>query len=192
MYFTDVLLALSLAVDAFVASLAIGLKQQQLAKYWFIVIPLTFGGFQAAMPWLGWQLVTTLTSTWLDSVDHWIAFILLGLVGGNMLRQVLSKNDQGARDTQSDARAGAQRFSVTMLLSLAVATSIDALAVGVTLPSISAYPVQTIISIGVITAMVCSIGLLGTRYIPKFVARPAEIVAGVVLIGLGCKILLFS
>lgn len=182
MWLTDLLLGLSLAADAFVASLAIGLKQQhRLPRRWFVLVPVTFGLFQAVMPLLGWQVVDLFTDGWFDRIDHWVAFIILVIVGGNMIRHVFGHDDDDLPKAS---------FSTSTLISLAIATSIDALAVGFTLPAVSTHPVWTITVIGITTAALCGVALVGTAYIPKTITRPAEVLAGIVLIGLGCKMLL--
>lgn len=175
---TDLLLALSLAIDAFVVSLALGLKRNQLPYGSVVTVPLYFGFCQAAMPWLGWKTGTLFYRN-IETYDHWIAFILLLLIGINLIREV----------KKSDAHS-ALTISLKSLLLLGVATSIDALAVGFTLPTISTQPFLTIITIGIVTALLCGLAFMGTRLIPKKIASSAEIIAGVVLIGLGCKILI--
>lgn len=179
MILTNLILALSLAVDAFVVSLALGMNQKQLPYLGAWTIPLTFGFFQAIMPWLGWQTSTLFYSA-IETVDHWIAFILLGAIGMNMIRVAL----------KHDEKKDIKKIALKSILLLGLATSIDALAVGFTLPTVSTQPLLTIGIIGVVTTIVCWLAFLGTRWIPKKITTPAELGAGLVLIGLGCKILL--
>ncbi|MFA6475443.1 MAG: manganese efflux pump MntP family protein [Patescibacteria group bacterium] len=179
MLITDLILALSLAVDAFVVSLALGVKHKHLSKINAGLIALNFGVFQAIMPWLGWK-TTVLFYEQIIMVDHWIAFILLALLGINMIRTVLN-----SAEAQPNVK-----ISLKSILLLGVATSIDALAVGFTLPTISSQPLITITIIGGVTGLVCYLAFIGTRWIPKSISKPAELGAGLVLIGLGCKILL--
>ncbi len=179
MLLTNLILALSLAMDAFIVSLALGVNRKQLPALGAWTIPLTFGLFQAIMPWLGWQTSTLFYSA-IAAIDHWIAFILLVAIGINMLRIALKHDEDKA----------VKKIDLKSILLLGVATSIDALAVGFTLPTVSTQPSLTIGIIGIITTLVCWLAFLGTRWIPKKITTPAELGAGLVLIGLGCKILL--
>nr|WP_297156367.1 manganese efflux pump MntP family protein [uncultured Ellagibacter sp.] len=149
-----------------------------------LVIGLFFGGFQALMPFLGWALGTQLAD-FITPIDHWIAFILLAIIGGKMLLDAIRGGDEEdagePKDTSLDFKE---------LLMLAIATSIDALAVGITFAFLGVNIVWAMVIIGVTTLVLSVIGVavghaFGARY-----EKGATIVGGVVLILIGCKILL--
>ena len=116
------LIAVGLSMDAFAVSVCKGLSTQTLQRRHYLIVGAWFGGFQALMPTLGYLLGSTFEQ-YITSVDHWVAFILLSVIGGNMLKEAFSKDEETA-----DAS-----FAPKAMLLLAVATSIDALAVGITL-----------------------------------------------------------
>lgn len=178
MLLTNLILALSLAADAFVVSLALGLKRSKLPYLGAVTIPLSFGIFQAIMPWIGWQIGAVVYAR-VAMVSHWIAVVLLLVVGINMIRAVFSTEEK--KDIQ---------ISFSNIMMLGIATSIDALAIGFTLPAISNQPLITIAVIGSVTTVVCWVAFLGTSWIPKKLTIWAELGSGIILIGLACKILL--
>ena len=143
------------------------------------IVGLWFGGFQAGLPLIGYFLGKQF-ETYITSIDHWIAFILLFLIGLSMIREALSKEEEKA-DASLDVK--------TMFL-LAVATSIDALAVGVTFAFLQVRIVPAISFIGVITFLLSAVGVkVGNVFGVKYKAK-AEIAGGIILIGMGLKILL--
>ncbi len=174
------LIAVGLSMDAFAVSVCKGLSERQLKAKHYFIIGAWFGGFQAIMPTIGYLLGSTFEQ-YITAVDHWIAFVLLCLIGGNMIREALSKDEE-----KLDAS-----FSFKTMLLLAVATSIDALAVGITfalLPDVNI--VAAVLFIGATTFILSAIGLkagnvFGTKYKSK-----AELVGGIILILIGTKILL--
>ena len=174
------LLAVGLAMDAFAVAVCKGLSIQKLKLRHALLVGLWFGVFQALMPAVGYLLGSAFAGL-VQAVDHWVAFILLGIIGGNMIREALSKDE--------DKLDGSLAFK-TMLL-LAIATSIDALAVGITfafLPGTRIVPAVALI--GSITFVFSAAGIrlgnvFGLRY-----KRKAEFAGGVILILLGTKILL--
>lgn len=174
-------LAVGLAMDAFAVSVCKGLSTRKLELKHYILIGLWFGGFQALMPTIGYFLGTTFEK-YIVQFDHWIAFILLAFIGGNMLKEGLGKEVEEETDAS---------FSVKNMFVLAVATSIDALAVGITFALLPDVNIGLAVgSIGVITFVLSAIGLkignvFGTKYKSK-----AEIFGGCVLILIGTKILL--
>lgn len=115
------LLAVGLSMDAFAVAICKGLSTYKPRPHHYLLIGLWFGGFQALMPTLGWLLGSAFAD-YITRFDHWVAFVLLALIGGNMIREGLSGEDEKANDS----------FSFGTMLTLAIATSIDALAVGVT------------------------------------------------------------
>ena len=174
------LIGVGLSMDAFAVSICKGLGMEKVNKKQAFVIGLYFGGFQALMPLIGWFLGIRFQQ-YITSIDHWIAFVLLGIIGGNMIREALSKDED-----QLDASLACK----TMLL-LAVATSIDALAVGITfafLPGTRIVPAVALI--GTITFAFSAAGIrLGSVVGLRF-KRKAEFAGGGILILLGTKILL--
>ncbi len=175
------LLAVGLSMDAFAVSICKGLAMKKISFKQAAIVGLWFGGFQALMPALGFLLGTTFAS-FVNVVADWIAFILLALIGGNMIKEALSGEEE---------EANASLDFKTMLL-LAVATSIDAFAVGVSFAfmEIGSLIIQAVLFIGVITFVLSMVGVkvgnvFGTKYKSK-----AELAGGIILILLGVKIIL--
>ena len=174
------LLAVGLSMDAFAVSVCKGLSTQKLKTKHYLIIGAWFGGFQALMPTIGYFLGSTFEK-YITSVDHWVAFVLLALIGGNMLREGFSKEEENVNPS----------FSFKTMIVLAVATSIDALAVGITFALLPDVNIVAAVSfIGATTFILSAIGLkvgniFGTKYKSK-----AEIAGGVILILIGLKILL--
>lgn len=175
-----VVLAVGLSMDAFAVSICKGLALQRVSWKECCIAGAWFGGFQALMPLLGYLLGTQFEQ-FVTSVDHWIAFVLLGIIGGNMIREALSKDE--------DKLDGSLAFK-TMLL-LAIATSIDALAVGITFALLPDVNLPAAVSfIGATTFILSAVGLkVGNMFGLKYKSR-AEIAGGIILILLGVKILL--
>ena len=173
-------LAVGLSMDAFAVSVCKGLALPRVSWKECCIAGAWFGGFQALMPLLGYLLGTQF-ERFVTSVDHWIAFVLLGIIGGNMIREALSKDED-----QLDASLACK----TMLL-LAVATSIDALAVGITFALLPDVDLPAAVSfIGATTFILSAVGLkVGNVFGLKYKSR-AEIAGGIILILLGVKILL--
>ena len=173
------ILSVGLAMDAFAVSICKGLSIRALKPRHALAVGAWFGAFQALMPAAGWLLGSAFTDL-IESVDHWIAFVLLSLIGGNMIREAFSREEE-----ESDPSLA----PVTMLL-LAVATSIDALAVGVTFAFLGVDILPAVTLIGVCTFLISAAGVkignvFGSRYKSK-----AELAGGVVLVLIGVKILL--
>ena len=174
------ILAVGLSMDAFAVSICKGLSVQKLEVKHCLICGLYFGGFQALMPLIGWLLGIRFQSL-ITNVDHWIAFILLGIIGFNMIKESRNKDEEECPDAS---------FSVKTMLTLAVATSIDALAVGVTFAFLDVAIVPAIIFIG-LTTFVCSfVGVkIGNVFGNRFESK-AEFFGGLVLIAIGVKILI--
>lgn len=174
------LIGIGLSMDAFAVSICKGLSARNLKWKHYVCIGLWFGGFQALMPTIGYFLGASFEQ-YITSFDHWIAFALLALIGANMVKEGLSKEEE----------MGDASFSFRSMLVLAVATSIDALAVGITfglLPDVQILPSATII--GVTTFLFSAAGLkVGNIFGLKYKSK-AEIAGGVILILIGLKILL--
>ena len=174
-----VVLAVGLSMDAFAVSICKGLALQRVSWKECCIAGAWFGGFQALMPLLGYLLGTQFEQ-FVTSVDHWIAFVLMGIIGGNMIREALSKDE--------DKLDGSLAFK-TMLL-LAIATSIDALAVGVTFAFLQVSILPAVCFIGATTFILSCIGIrIGHVFGLKYKSR-AELFGGAVLILMGTKILL--
>lgn len=174
------ILAVGLSMDAFAVSVCKGLSTQKLKAKHYLIIGAWFGGFQALMPTIGYFLGSTFEK-YITSVDHWVAFILLAIIGGNMIREGCSMEDGKANDS----------FSFKTMIVLAVATSIDALAVGITFALLPDVNIVAAVSfIGVTTFIISAIGLkVGNIFGLKYKSK-AEIAGGIILILIGTKILL--
>lgn len=174
------LLAVGLSMDAFAVAVCKGLSTKEVRWKHYLVVGIWFGGFQALMPTVGY-ILGSFFEKYIKSVDHWVAFVLLAFIGGNMLKEGLSKQTE-----TTDAS-----FSFRSMFFLAVATSIDALAVGITFALLPDVNVSfAVLFIGVITFILSAVGLkvgnlFGLRYKNK-----AEIAGGIILILIGIKILL--
>ena len=174
-----VLIAVGLSMDAFAVSVCKGLAMPKCTFKKAAIVGLWFGGFQALMPAIGYVLGAQFQEA-IASIDHWIAFVLLALIGGNMIHEALD-NDEEEADASLDVK--------TMFL-LAVATSIDALAIGITFAFLKVNIIPAVCFIGIVTFIISFAGVkignvFGARYKNK-----AEIVGGIILILLGLKILL--
>jgi putative Mn2+ efflux pump MntP len=173
------LIAVGVSADAFAVALGKGLHMRHLRYRNALIIALTFGVFQAVMPLIGWLLATRFAD-YITDFDHWIAFALLAAVGGKMLWEAFS----GHEDTDSDS------INVRELLVLAVATSIDALAVGISFAFLPDVPVaNAVILIGVTTMVISFVGVLLGHRVGIRLGKPAEIAGGVILILIGLRIL---
>lgn len=181
MSFVEILLsAVSLSMDAFAASLCIGAFLGAGATAAAFRVGAACGGFQFAMPLAGWWLGNRFLES-ISGYDHWVAFTMLLLVGGNMIRESLSKEEPNC--PKADPSCG------FVLLFVAVATSIDALAVGIGFAAIGAPVLPLSSSAGIITAMVSFIGVLAGFRTALFLGRKAEFAGGVVLCIIGANIL---
>ena len=176
-----IMIAVGLSMDAFAVSICKGLSVQKLRPKHYILIGAWFGGFQALMPMIGYFLGTRFSGA-IQSVDHWVAFILLSLIGANMIREAMSKDEDAGRDSGS--------LSFKTMLMLAVATSIDALAAGITFAFLD---VDIALAAGIIGCTTCIISMAGAKVGSVFGTKyksKAEMTGGVMLILLGLKILL--
>lgn len=173
------ILAVGLAMDAFAVAVCKGLAIRELKVRQALLVGLWFGLFQGLMPAAGYLLGSAFTGL-VQSVDHWIAFVLLSIIGGNMIRE-------GVRGDEEDCDPS---LSFHVMLMLAVATSIDALAVGITFAFLNVPILAAVLFIGVITFAISAAGVkLGNIFGMRYRAK-AEIFGGSVLILIGLKILL--
>ena len=178
------LIGVGLSMDAFAVSICQGLSMTKIKWGHALTVGLYFGGFQALMPFTGWMLGSQFAGR-IQQYDHWVAFVLLVLIGGNMIREALS----GEEDEAEDAAIGAGLDHKKLFL-MAIATSIDALAVGVTFAFLDIAILPAIGIIGTTTFFISVAGVavgcwFGARY-----KKRAEITGGVILVLLGVKILL--
>ena len=222
MSFWEILLiGIGLAMDAFAVSLCKGLAMEELNKKYVLALAGFFGGFQALMPLLGWLLGTSFRQR-IETYDHWIAFALLVIIGGKMIKDALkemredaaeNEEEEGSEETvpgQNTAAPSIEElkrpnkkpytFKLGETILLAIATSIDALAVGLsfamlgTESSVSTASClsiwYSILIIGLVTFLICAAGVvLGHRFGSRFRSK-AEIIGGIVLILIGIKILI--
>ena len=173
------LLGVGLSMDAFAVAVCKGLGMHRVNYRHAVIIALFFGAFQGLMPLIGWLLGTQFEG-FVTPVDHWIAFVLLGLIGANMVRESREHDDESVSDS----------FRFMTMLPLAVATSIDALAVGVTFAFLQVDIVPAVSFIGATTFVLSCIGVkIGHVFGTKYKSR-AELFGGIVLILMGLKILL--
>ena len=173
------ILAIGLSMDAMAVSICKGLSVSKAEKKQMLTVGLYFGGFQAMMPLLGYWLGVNF-QTLVESVDHWIAFVLLGLIGLNMIKE--SREDEV---DELDAQ-----FGPASMLPLAVATSIDALAVGITFAFLKVQIIPAVSFIGITTFALSAVGLVIGNKLGARSKSKAELLGGVVLICMGTKILL--
>ena len=175
-------LAVGLSMDAFAVSICKGLAMREKVLGKGVIIGLWFGGFQALMPWLGW-FIGSRFQKYIEQFDHWIAFGLLAFIGGQMIYESLKEKEEV--ETEGD------QLDIGQLFLMAIATSIDALAIGVTFALLPGVNIWTSIAlIGCTTFMISFAGVgIGFRFGNKY-EKKTQIVGGVILIVLGIKILL--
>lgn len=173
------IIAVALSMDAFAVAICKGLSVKHTTVKQALCVGGWFGAFQALMPLIGYLLGTTFAAL-ITAVDHWIAFVLLGLIGGNMIREAIKDDEEELDDS----------FTARTMFPLAIATSIDALATGVTFATLGVDIVSAVLFIGVTTFTLSAIGLkVGNVFGAKFKSK-AEFAGGLVLVLMGLKILL--
>ncbi len=179
---TDLLLlSVGLAMDAFSVSVCKGLSMKRLNVKGAFITALFFGVFQAGMPLIGYFLGSRFAE-YMNSFSHWVAFGLLGIIGGKMIYEALTENEEEAESEY--------RLKIGELFVLAIATSIDALAVGIVFAAAEVNLLFSVTSIGVVTFVLSLVGVgIGHRFGSKY-ENKAEIVGGVILILIGTKLLL--
>ena len=172
-------IAVGLSMDACAVSICKGLSVPKAEKKHMLLVGLYFGGFQAMMPLLGYWLGVNF-QTLVESVDHWIAFVLLGIIGLNMIKE----------SRENDVEELDDGFSAKDMLPLAIATSIDALAVGITFAFLKVQIVPAVSFIGITTFCLSAVGLVIGNTLGAHSKSKAELAGGIVLIAMGTKILL--
>ncbi|WP_034529162.1 manganese efflux pump MntP family protein [Bifidobacterium stellenboschense] len=181
MIIQSLLISVSVAMDAFAVSIGKGLTVKKARFVDALKCGLWFGGFQALFPLLGIFAASTFAS-YVTSVDHWIIFILLAVIGGNMIREAFEEPEEDAKETPD--------FDWKHMLPLAVACSIDAFAVGVSLGLMKINIAFTVAAMGVVTGLFSIAGIYIGRVFGSRWQIPAQIAGGVVLILIGVKVLL--
>jgi len=172
------IIAIGLSMDAFAVAICKGLSMQKMSYKNAIITGFFFGGFQALMPFVGYLLGTQFKA-YITSIDHWIAFVLLSIIGINMIRE--SRSEYEKLDDS---------FSLKNMTVLSLATSIDALAIGVTFAFLQVEIIFAISMIGITTFILSFIGVkIGNVFGTRFKSK-AEFAGGIVLIAMGIKILL--
>ncbi len=176
------IIAIGLSMDAFAVSIGKGLSLKKIKLSHILKVGLWFGGFQALMPLIGYMLGSTFADV-VSAYDHWIAFILLVLIGGGMIKEAVDKDC----DCEDKSRRG---FGTITMFTLAVATSIDALAIGITFAFFKVAIIPAVITIGITTILFSVAGLkIGNIFGCKYKSQ-AELLGGVILILIGLKILI--
>lgn len=175
------LIAVSLAMDAFAVSLCKGLCMRKINYKQAAIVAAMFGGFQAAMPLLGWFLGKQFQQ-YIVNIDHWVVFALLLMIGGKMIVDVFGDEEK--------KQAVCDRLNIKELVIMAIATSIDAFAVGLTLAVLGASILLSISIIGAVTFVICFIGVVIGNKVGTKLKKKAQLAGGVVLILIGIKILL--
>lgn len=180
MGFLEILLiSIGLAMDAFAVSICKGLAMKKMSWKKAIIIALYFGTFQAIMPIVGYFLGTRFQDL-VVNIDHWIAFVLLAFIGGNMLKEAFGNSKEETNDS----------IDIKTMLILAIATSIDALAIGITFALLETNLILSISSIGIITFISSMIGVkIGNKFGSRY-EKKSEVIGGLILILMGTKILL--
>lgn len=176
------LIGVGLAMDAFAVSVCKGLSMSKVNKKQAFVIALFFGGFQALMPLVGWSLGIGFSS-YIESVDHWIAFALLVFIGGKMVYEALHPEEDKTDEMDLP-------LNIKELVVLAFATSIDALAVGVTFAFLDYPIVESISVIGAVTFVISLLGVFIGNFFGNKYKNKAEFAGGLILILIGLKIIL--
>lgn len=174
-----IFIALGLAMDAFAVSISCGLAVKQERINNALKVGLFFGGFQAIMPIIGWFAGINLRN-FISGIDHWVAFGLLALIGCRMIYEAVSKKGNKKEINFLDGH---------VLLILSIATSIDALAVGVSFAFLKIFIVKPIIVIGVVTFILSFLGVFLANKFGRFLGKKIEVFGGLILIGIGIRIL---
>ena len=178
--FEVILLGVALAMDSLAVSIANGIKYMNYSRKKMFASSFSFGFFQGAMPLLSYLFLLPFIS-YIERIDHWLVLIILSLIGSNMIREGLEKEE---------IKGEGERFTYRILLAESIATAIDALSVGVTLPSFPVNPFLSCLIIFICTFIICLIGHLLGKRIALLLKDKAIILGGIVLILIGIKTVL--
>ena len=180
--------AFALSMDAFAVSITKGMTIKNLKKSTALKMALAFGVFQGAMPLLGWALGISFES-YIKSIDHWIAFILLGFIGFNMIKGFFDdRKEENASELEFSATTDVDDLSNKEIIMLAVATSIDALAVGISFAFLNVSIIPSGSILWIITVLVCVVGVFVGNKVGDIFNGYAELVGGIILILIGFNI----
>ncbi|MCT7961546.1 manganese efflux pump MntP family protein [Laspinema sp. D1] len=182
-FITTFLISLGLAMDAFAVAIGSGIALRKVKLYDALLVGTFFGGFQLFMPLLGWMAGLGIRDA-ISGVDHWIAFLLLGFIGGKMIHESIYEEEGLEEAKPSNPR------NLYILLGLAVATSIDALAVGLSVSLLQTSIVELAVVIGIVTFVLSFAGVYIGNRLGNFCEKQVTILGGVILIGIGVKILM--
>jgi manganese efflux pump family protein len=177
-----IVLAFSMSMDAFAAALGKGAALRRPPLLEALRTGLVFGLIEAATPLLGW-VIGIAAASWITAVDHWAAFAILAILGGHMVFRALWPG-------QNESLPAPSRHSLGVLVVTAIATSLDAMAVGITLAFIQVNIVTAAVAIGLATFLMACVGTLAGRWIGPMFGRSAEALGGICLIGIGIKTLI--
>jgi putative Mn2+ efflux pump MntP len=177
-YFTLTMLALGLSFDTFAVSVTCGLIRQEMAFWQAARIAFVFAVIQAIMPFIGWLLGSSISNI-ISNYDHWLAFGLLLLLGVKMIVESQKETEEKSIDP----------YKLATQVKLAIATSIDALIVGLSFAFIQVSVAPALIIIGTVTFLLAMLGMLFGKKTRGFLGSKIEILGGIILIGIGCKIL---
>ena len=175
------LVAVALSMDAFAVAVTSGIVDQHITPQKVTRLALFFGFFQFLMPLLGWALGSAV-SEYIAAVDHWLAFLLLSFIGIRMVREACRK--------ENPDKAPVNPFTYKNLLYMAVATSIDALAVGISFALTGERILYSCVVIGIVTFSLSVVGVLMGKRVGALFQKRAEVLGGLILVGIGVKILL--
>ncbi len=182
-FLTLVLLALGLAADAFAVSVTNGMCSSRVTKRHALLTALTFGFFQALMPVLGFALGNSFANI-VFRIQHWIALLLLGAIGANMLLDALKES----KSAEGEECNTLNIFQAKSIILQGLATSIDALAAGVSIAVLNISILASALTIGVITFLLCTIGVYIGKRFGAILGFRAKVLGGIVLIGIGVRI----
>jgi len=178
--FEVIIIAIGLSMDAFAVSITLGLSAQKVRPKECLIPGLYFGIFQALMPLIGYYAGINFSEK-IENLEHWVAFIFLGFIGGKMIKDSFSEDKEETPENP---------FNFVKMIVLAIATSIDALAVGITFAFFKLNIFLAIIIIGSITFVISMFGVIIGKTVGNKFKSKAELIGGLVLIGIGAKILL--
>lgn len=180
-YYSVLVIAFGLAADCFAVSLSGSISMGGFTIIQVLRVAAAFGGFQMIMPVLGWLAGRTIVD-FIAAYDHWIAFLLLVIIGGKMIR--------GSFRSEKSRQKGADISRGFILVTLAVATSIDSLAVGLTFAFLEVEIIHAVLTIGAVAFLATILGFYIGRKAGELVGKRAEIIGGIILIGIGLRILI--
>ncbi|UYL07229.1 manganese efflux pump MntP family protein [Bdellovibrio sp. SKB1291214] len=182
------IMSFSMSADAFAVSISKGVSMKHPSIKEALKVGLLFGAVEAITPLLGWLAGST-ASSFIESIDHWVCFVILAIVGGKMIYESLQQDDEEESD-ESEIKSSSKLGRIGILILTAVGTSIDAAAVGVSMAFMNVNIWTAALSIGAATTMMVTIGMMAGHYLGVKVGKYAEAGGGVALIAIGTHMLL--